>query len=57
MVMEKEDVNNPAPREYEKSGLYPKDGKSFRLIALVMYLLGVVGFIALSAYVLNRILL
>jgi len=57
MIMENEDINNPAQREYEKSGLYPKDGKSFRLIALLMYLLGVVSFIALSAYVLNRILL
>lgn len=57
MVMEKEDNNTPPTREYEKSGIYLKDGKSFRLVALLMYLLGVVGFIALSAYVLNVILL
>jgi len=57
MVMENEDSNTPPQREYEKSGIYVKDGKSFRIIALLMYLLGVVGFIALAAYVLNLILL
>lgn len=55
--MENEDSNTPPQREYEKSGIYVKDGKSFRIIALLMYLLGVVGFIALAAYVLNLILL
>lgn len=55
--MENEDIKSPPQREYEQSGIYLKEGKSFRLIALLMYLLGVVGFIALSAYVLNVILL
>lgn len=55
--MENEDIKGPAPREYEQSGLYPKNGKSFRLLALGMFLLGVVGFLALSAYVLNRVLI
>jgi len=54
--MENEDIKAPPQREYEQSGLYPKDGKPFRLLALGMCLLGVVGFIALSAYVLNRVL-
>jgi hypothetical protein len=44
-------------REYEKSGLYPKEGKPFRLVALLLSLTGVIVFLAVSALVLNLILI
>lgn len=44
-------------REYEKSGLYPKGEKPFRIIALLGVLAGVIVFIAVSAAVLDRLLI
>ena len=44
-------------REYEKSGLYPKGEKPFRLLGLLGVLAGVVVFIAISAAVLDRLLI
>ncbi len=44
-------------REYEKSGLYPKDGKPFRIVALVMSLVAVTAVLAVAAAILNMILL
>ncbi|MDX1491497.1 MAG: hypothetical protein R3332_09425 [Pseudohongiellaceae bacterium] len=46
-----------AEREYEKSGLYPETGKAFHLWGLLGVLAGVIVFIALSAVVLDRILI
>lgn len=44
-------------RQYEESGLYPREGKSFRLIALLACLIGIITFLALSSIVLDRILI
>lgn len=44
-------------REYEKSGLYPKGEKPFRLFGLLGFLAGVIIFIAVSAAVLDRLLI
>ncbi len=44
-------------REYEQSGLYPSTGKSFRIVALLGSLVGVIVFIAIAAYALDRILI
>lgn len=44
-------------REYEKSGLYPKGEKPFRLFGLLGFLAGVIVFIAVSAAVLDRLLI
>lgn len=44
-------------REYEKSGLYPKEGKAFHLWGLLGALVGIIVFIAISAIVLDRILI
>lgn len=44
-------------REYEKSGLYPNGEKPFRLFALLGFLAGVIVFIAVSAAVLDRLLI
>ncbi|MDP1930378.1 MAG: hypothetical protein Q8L60_02860 [Gammaproteobacteria bacterium] len=51
------DASCDEDREYEKSGLYPKDGKPFRLFALLGFLAGVIVFIAVSAVVLDRLLI
>lgn len=47
----------PEDREYEKSGLYPNGEKPFRLFALLGFLAGVIVFIAVSAAVLDRLLI
>jgi len=39
----------PTRREYEKSGLYPKNGKSFRVLALLGVIAGVIVALALIA--------
>lgn len=44
-------------REYEQSGLYPPGQKPFRLFGLLGFLVGVIAFIAIAAYALDRILL
>lgn len=44
-------------REFEKSGLYPKDGKAFRLWALLGWLSLLIGAIAGASALLNFILL
>ncbi len=44
-------------REYEKSGLYPDNGKPFRLYALLGWLFGIVVFMAAAAAILDTILL
>ena len=46
-----------AEREYEKSGLYPKDGKPFRIIALLVGLSAVIAALAVVAAVLDFLLL
>jgi hypothetical protein len=51
------DTDKQADREYEKSGMYPKEGKPFRLVALLLGLTGVVIFLAVSAALLNFILI
>lgn len=40
-------------REYERSGLYPENGKAFRIWALLAWLAGVVAFLAGASAVLN----
>ena len=44
-------------REYEQSGLYPENGKPFRVFALLGWLAGVVVFMAVAATILDLILL
>jgi hypothetical protein len=44
-------------REYEASGLYPEEGKPFRLVALMAGLTGVVVFLAAAAAILNFVLI
>ena len=34
--------NKPAGREYERSGLYPKNGKPFRVLALLGVIVAVI---------------
>ncbi len=49
--------NAPQERQYEQSGLYPPGEKPFRVLALMGWLAGVVVFIAISAVVLDRLLI
>jgi hypothetical protein len=49
--------NAPQERQYEQTGLYPPGEKPFRVLALMGWLAGVVVFIAISAVVLDRLLL
>ncbi len=51
------DAESNKVREYEKSGMYPKNGKPFRLVALLVGLGSVVAFLALVATVLNFVLI
>ncbi len=51
------DKEKASDREYESSGLYPKEGKPFRLVALLLALTGVVIFLAVAAAVLNFVLI
>jgi hypothetical protein len=44
-------------REYEKSGLYPKEGKSFRILALLGWLAVIVVLLAVAAAVLDLTLI
>ncbi len=54
----KPSVQSDTPeREYEQSGLYPKEGKPFRVIALLSSLIGVVVLLAVAAIILDRILI
>jgi hypothetical protein len=52
-------TNSPEPadkdqqREYEKSGLYPENGKPFRIFALLGWLAAVVVLMAAAAATLN----
>jgi hypothetical protein len=46
-----------APREYDRSGLYPEEGKAFRLWAILGWNLLVVALMAAAAAALNIILL
>jgi hypothetical protein len=45
------------PREYDKSGFYPENGKPFRIWALLGWNLLVIALIAVAAAVLNFVLL
>lgn len=49
--------NAPQERQYEQTGLYPPGEKPFRVLALMGWLAGVVVFIAISAVVLDRLLI
>ncbi len=49
--------NVPQERQYEQTGLYPPGEKPFRVLALMGWLAGVVVFIAISAVVLDRLLI
>jgi len=51
------DPESSDEREYEQSGLYPSEGKSFRIVALLGSLFVVVVLIAVSAFVLDRVLI
>jgi hypothetical protein len=44
-------------REYEKSGLYPEEGKPFRILALLGWLAAIVVLLAVAAAVLDLTLL
>lgn len=48
---------NPAEREYDRSGFYTEEGKSFRIWALLAWLLGIVAFLAAASAILNFIML
>lgn len=51
-------MNNPDDdREYEQTGLYPPGQRPFRLFGLIGFLLGVIVFIAATAFILDRTLL
>ena len=45
--------NQPPPREYEKSGLYPRNGKAFRLWGLLGFLTLVIAILAGVSAILN----
>ncbi len=47
----------PEDREFDKSGFYPENGKSFRIWALLAWLAGTVIVLALISAFLNFILL
>ncbi len=49
--------NAPQERQYAQTGLYPPGEKPFRVLALMGWLAGVVVFIAISAVVLDRLLI
>lgn len=49
--------NQEPAREYEKSGLYPKNDKPFRIIALLGVIVGVVVVLAVAAAILDLTLL
>lgn len=51
------DQEKASEREYEPSGLYPKEGKPFRLVALLLTLTGVVILLAVAAAILNFVLI
>ena len=57
MNQENRESNNLTEREYEKSGMYTKDGKSFRILALLGSLAIVVILLAVTAAVLDLTLL
>lgn len=48
---------SPPKREYERSGMYPKEGKQFRILALLGWLAGVVVLIATTAALLDYLLI
>lgn len=45
--------DNEQKREYERSGLYPKEGKPFRVLALLGALLLVILFMAGAAAIID----
>lgn len=47
----------PPKREYERSGMYVKDGKSFRIVALLVWLAGAVVVMAGTAALLDYLLI
>lgn len=52
------DSQKPAPdREYDRSGFYPENGKSFRIWALLAWLGGTIIFLALVSALLNFMLI
>ena len=55
--MKPEDTHSAPEREYEKSGMYPPEGKAFRLWALLGWLTGVIVVLAIVSALLNIILL
>lgn len=57
-MSDQHDTSTPeAERQYEQTGLYPPGEKPFRVLALMGWLAGVVIFIAVSAVVLDRLLI
>lgn len=48
-----DEPDNGQKREYERSGLYPKQGKPFRVIALLGVLLLVILFMAGAAAIVD----
>ncbi|MFN0003172.1 MAG: hypothetical protein ACKVOF_10285 [Pseudohongiellaceae bacterium] len=55
--MKPADKHTQAPREYEKSGLYPAHGKPFRLWALLIWLTLLIAALAGVSILLNILLL
>jgi hypothetical protein len=54
------DQNRPSEgtkREYERSGLYPENGKPFRMWALFGWLTALIALLAVVAAVLNLLVL
>ena len=47
----------PAPRAYDRTGLYPPGGKAFRVWALLAWLAGVVTVLGIISAILNAILI
>ena len=55
--MKPEDTHSAPEREYDRTGLYPANGKAFRIWALLGWLVGVVVVLAGVSALLNFILL
>jgi len=57
-MSDQHDTSAPeAERQYEQTGLYPPGEKPFRVLALLGWLAGIIIFIAVSAVVLDRLLI
>lgn len=52
-----QDSGSKPEREYDKTGLYPPNGKAFRVWALLAWLVGVIAALALVSVLINQLVL